>query len=76
VDGGTLAAIVTAAVAVCGSIGSVLLLAVHVGKLTGDHEARIKSGEDDRRAIWQGVGVLTGRFDRHIETHGRLKGWR
>ena len=60
---------VIAAMAVLGSIGSVLLLAVRVGRLSGSFEARINAGEDDRRALWSAIGVLTGRYDRHLERH-------
>ncbi len=70
------AAIVTAGVAVVSSIGSVLLLAYNVGKLTGIHDARLKAGEDDSKSIWKSLGILTGRFDRHIEHHPAARGGR
>jgi hypothetical protein len=65
----TIGTLVMAAAAVCASIGSVLLLSWRVGQLTGSSTARIKQGEDDRAAIWQAFGVLSGRFDRHTEQH-------
>lgn len=61
------AELITAGVAVIGSIGSVLLLAYNVGRLTGNSDARLKTGEDDRGQLWKSLGILTGRFDRHIE---------
>lgn len=62
-----LALALTAAVAVAGSIGSVLLLAVRVGRLMGSTGARITASETDRGKLWAALGVLTHRLDRHIE---------
>lgn len=66
---------VIAALSILGSIGSTLLLAYRVGKLTGDTEARVKAGEDDRANIWRALGILTGRYDKHIEHHSVKRRW-
>jgi hypothetical protein len=63
-----LATLAIAGVAVLGCIGSVLLLAFRVGKLTGVTEARIQQGESDRARIWESIGALVAKVDRHIET--------
>lgn len=63
------ATLALAAVAIVGCIGSVLLLAYRIGRLTGTTEARIRSGETDRANIWRAIGALTGKMDRHIERH-------
>lgn len=68
-----IAALVTAGVAVLGSIGSVLLLAFRVGNLTGKMDARMSSGEVDRTQIWKAISALTDRFNRHTETHLKAK---
>ena len=65
-DIGTLA---LAAVAVLGCISSVLLLAFRVGRLTGMTEARMAHSEADRTRIWQAIGALVSKVDRHIEGH-------
>lgn len=66
-----IATLALAGVAIAGSIGSALLLAFRVGKLTSSVEARISEGEKDRRRIWKALGKLVGKVDRHIETkHG------
>ena len=67
----TIAAIILAAVAVLGSIGSVLLLSFRVGSLTGKMDARITHGETDRDAIWKAIGAVTDRFNRHTEQHSK-----
>lgn len=61
--------LVVAAVAVLGSIGSVLLLSFRVGSLTGKMEARISHGDADREQIWKAIGALTDRYNRHTEQH-------
>jgi len=67
-----IALVVSAGVAVLCSIGSVLLLAYRIGRLTGSTEARIAHGENDRVRIWQAIGQVVAKVDRHIETpHGR-----
>lgn len=66
-----LATLAVAGVAVLGCIGSVLLLAFRVGKLTGELTARMTVGDNDRVRIWQSIGALTGKIDRHIERHVR-----
>lgn len=66
-----LATLAIAGVAVLGCVGSVLLLAFRVGKLTGELTARMTLGENDRVRIWQSLGALVEKFDRHIEGHGR-----
>jgi hypothetical protein len=74
VNATTIGSLAVALTAVLGAVGSVLLLAYRVGKLTGSAEARLQAGVGDRRALWEAVGVLTGRFDRHIEQpHQRRK---
>jgi hypothetical protein len=70
---GVVVSLVTAATAVAGSIGSVLLLAYNVGKLTGSTDARLKAGERDGASLHQSLGVLTGRFNRHIEDHPTVR---
>lgn len=67
-DIGTLA---LAGIAIMTSVGSVLLLAFRVGKLTGTIEARMANADSDRSRIWQAIGELVAKFDRHIEGHGR-----
>lgn len=57
-----------ASVAILGCIGSVLLLAFRIGKLTGNVEARMSQGETDRVNIWTQLGALGAKLDRHIET--------
>lgn len=64
-DIGTL---VIAGLTVMTVIGSILLLAYRVGRLTGTVEARMTYGDGDRIKIWQEIGALTAKFDRHIET--------
>lgn len=51
--------------------GAVLLLAFRVGKLTGQTEARINAGDTDRSRIWEAIGKLTARQDRHVEVMHR-----
>lgn len=69
----TIAGLIVAAVAVLGSIGSVLLLAFRVGTLNGKMDARMQGSEMDRANIWKAVGALTDRLNRHIEQHQRGK---
>lgn len=69
-DIGTL---VLAATTMLGSIGAVLLLAFRVGRLTGVTEARINNGDSDRSRIWQAIGEVVAKLDRHIEGHGTHK---
>jgi hypothetical protein len=52
-------------------MGSVLLLAYRVGRLTGAMEARMNTSEADRVNIWKQLGALASKMDRHIEGHGR-----
>lgn len=61
--------LIVAAIAVLGSIGSVLLLAFKVGALTGKMDARISHGDADREQIWKAIGAITDRYNRHVETH-------
>lgn len=67
-----LATLALAGVAILGSLGSVLLLAFRVGKLTGELTARMTVGENDRVRIWQQLGALAAKYERHIERHGRV----
>jgi hypothetical protein len=64
------ATLAIAGVAVLGCIGSVLLLAFRVGRLTGEITARQKAGEDDRIRLWQALGALTDRINTHVERRG------
>jgi hypothetical protein len=66
-----IAVLITAGAAILGSIGSVLLLAYRVGRLTGSTEARITHGETDRSNLWRALGELMAKVDRHIETPHR-----
>lgn len=59
------------AVPVLTMAGAVLLLTFRVGKLTGQTEARITAGDEDRSRIWEAIGRLTGRQDRHVEVMHR-----
>lgn len=65
-------AIVLAAVAVITCIGSILLLAFRVGRLTGTIESRMSQGETERTRIWEAIGALVAKVDRHIETPHRI----
>ena len=65
----TIVSLVIAVTSVLGTIGSVLLLAYRVGRLTGATDARITHGEKDRASLWHQVTGLAARFDRHIEHH-------
>lgn len=56
-------------VAVAGSIGSVLMLAFRVGKLTGTVEASISSGKDSDTAQMASILRLTERLDAHLTGH-------
>jgi hypothetical protein len=60
-----------AGMAIFGTMGSVLLLAFRVGRLTGTMEARMSTSESDRVNIWKQLGALASKVDRHIEGHGR-----
>lgn len=64
-----LASLVIASLAVAGAIGSVLMLAYRVGRLTGATEARMSQGDTDRTNLWRALGELTERFNRHIDQH-------
>lgn len=59
------------AVPVLTMAGAVLVLAFRVGKLTGQTEARINAGDADRSRIWEAIGKLTARQDRHVEVMHR-----
>lgn len=63
--------LIVAAVAVLGSIGSVLLLSFRVGSLTGKMDTRMAHGEADREQIWKAIGAITDRYNRHVETHSK-----
>lgn len=63
-DVGTL---ILAGIAIVGCIGSVLLLAYRVGRLTGTTEARISFAENDRTHLWQKLGGIASKLDRHVE---------
>lgn len=65
------ASVTVAATSVFTCAGAVLLLAFRVGKLTGQYDARLQSGETDRSRIWESIGTLTGRLDHHIESAHR-----
>lgn len=66
------ATIAVAGVTLLGCAAPVLLLAFRVGKLTGQTEARMQAGESDRARIWESLGALGGKLDRHIETAHRV----
>lgn len=70
-NGETIGTLSIAAVAVLGSIGSVLMLAYRVGKLSGEIGARMVGSETDRARLWQAIGALTDKLDRHIERYVR-----
>lgn len=66
-----ISAIVVAAAAVLGSIGSVLILAVRVGRLIGTVESHIVVSDHDRQRLWQEIGSLRQSQERHTEIfHG------
>lgn len=65
------ATLAVAGVVIVTAIGSILLLSYRIGRLTGTTEARISYGENDRTHIWEKLGALGSKLDRHIETHGR-----
>lgn len=67
-----LSTLAVAGVTVLGCVGSILLLAYRIGRLTGSTEARITHGESDRVRIWEHMGAILSKLERHIETpHGR-----
>ena len=65
--------LILAAVAVLGSIGSVLLLAFRVGTMSGKIDARLEISQDDRTNIWKALDVLSGRFNKHVEYHAKRR---
>lgn len=65
----TIGTLALAAVAILGCIGSVLMLAYRVGRLTGGVEARMLTGEQDRTKLWEQFGAIMAKLDRHIEGH-------
>lgn len=56
-------------VAVAGSIGSVLMLAFRVGRLTGTVEASIASGKESDASAAAAILRLTERLDAHLTSH-------
>ncbi len=68
-----ISSLILAAVAVLGSIGSVLLLAFRVGAISGKIDARMTSCEQDRSNMWKAIDVVTGRFNRHMERQARSR---
>jgi hypothetical protein len=71
VNAADLATIAGAVVSVLVCVGSVLLLAYRIGRLTGTVETRMSFGETDRANIWTAIGALGGKVDRHIEISHR-----
>lgn len=61
--------LILAAMAVIGSILSVLALSYRVGRLTGKVDTRIDHGEADRDKIWQAIGKLADRMNQHVDEH-------
>lgn len=67
----TAATLAIAVTAVLGSIGSVLLLALRVGKLIGATEQRLANGEGDRAKLWEAIRDLMSWRNRHMEQRHR-----
>ena len=68
---GVIAAVAVGAVAVLGSIGSILLLAFRTGRLVGAVERESKSSADNTARIFGELGRLAQSAERHIEVfHG------
>ena len=66
-----LGALIVAGVTVIGNIAAMLALVYRIGRLTGTVEARLNSGDVDRANIWQQIGTVIGKLDRHMERgHG------
>lgn len=71
-NGGELAGIVVAGVAVLGAIGSVLLLAFRVGNLVGTFTAFMAASERDRATLRTDLQRTSDRIALHIEHHGQV----
>jgi hypothetical protein len=67
----TIVAWIGAATAAITIILSVLLLAYRVGRLTGTMETRMSQSEADRTRIWERLGAIADKLDRHVETPHR-----